>query len=182
MLSRVSPDRKGTVGAKRALSVAVVAALPLVSPNVHALSYELDNGLNVEWDTSVSYGTMWRLKDQSAALIDPASFRGTGNANFDQGLVSNRLSFITEADISGEESGAFIRAIGYYDDEVKDKDLAKEVDENHGSDVRLLDTFVYTSQDWGALRIGNQVVSWGESFFLPGISALQSPIDLSKFN
>ncbi|MEH6579766.1 MAG: DUF1302 family protein [Amphritea sp.] len=181
MLSRVPRGCQVTVSAKSALAIAIAVSLPLLHSTAHATSFELENGLNVEWDSSISYGTMWRINDQSEKLLaDPT--RDDGNRNFDQGLVSNRISFITEADISGEDSGVFVRASGFYDDEAKDKNLSDAADELHGSDIKLLDAFYYTSQDWGSVRVGNQVVSWGESFFLPGLSALQSPIDLTKFN
>ncbi|WP_432474733.1 DUF1302 domain-containing protein [Amphritea sp. HPY] len=181
MLSRVSRGYQIPVSAKSVLAIAIAVSLPLLPSTAHATSFELKNGLNVEWDSSISYGTMWRLEDQSAKLLtDPV--RDDGDRNFDQGLVSNRISFITEADISGENSGVFARASGFYDDEVKDKNLSDGADELHGSNIKLLDAFYYTSQDWGSVRVGNQVVSWGESFFLPGLSALQSPIDLTKFN
>ena len=181
MLSELIEESQISNSVKRALAIAITTSLPLLSLSAHSTEFKLDNGLEVEWDSSVSYGIMYRLGDQSAKLIaDPT--RDDGNRNFDKGIVSSRFSFMTEADISGEDSGVFIRATGFYDDEVKDKNLSDAADKLHGSDIKLLDAFYYTSQDWGSIRIGNQVVSWGESFFLPGLSALQSPIDITKFN
>ena len=181
MLSELIKESQISNSVKRALAIAITTSLPLLSLSAHSTEFKLDNGLEVEWDSSVSYGIMYRLGDQSAKLIaDPT--RDDGNRNFDKGIVSSRFSFMTEADISGEDSGVFIRATGFYDDEVKDKNLSDAADKLHGSDIKLLDAFYYTSQDWGSIRIGNQVVSWGESFFLPGLSALQSPIDITKFN
>jgi len=181
MLSELIKESQISNSVKRALAIAITTSLPLFSVSAHATDFQLDNGLKVEWDSSVSYGMMYRLGDQSTKLLaDPNAV--AGNNNFDKGVVSNRFSFSTEADISGENSGVFIRATGFYDKEVKDLNLPDDVDELHGSDIKILDFFYYNTQDWGSIRIGNQVVSWGESFFLPGLSALQSPIDITKFN
>lgn len=181
MLSKFSTGCKAPAIARSKLALAIAATLPLLAPVAEAAEHTLDNGLTVEWDLDLSYGAMYRLKDQSSDLLDDPT-RDNGNRNFNQGIVSSRTSFFAEMDVSGEDSGVFLRANGFYDSEVKDLNLPDEVDEIHGSDVKLLDAFYYANFDWGNIRVGNQVVSWGESFFLPGLSALQSPIDLTKFN
>jgi hypothetical protein len=57
----------------------------------------------------------------------------------------------------------------------------------HKSRVELLDAFFYTNFDIGeqsaSLRVGRQVVSWGESLALyGGVSSAQGAIDVSKTN
>ena len=181
MLSKLSTRCMTPAISRSKLALAIAATLPLLAPVTQAAEHSLDNGLTVEWDLDLSYGAMYRLKGQSPDLLDDST-RDNGNRNFDKGIVSSRTSFFAEMDISGEDSGIFLRANGFYDSEVKDLNLADDVDEIHGSDVKLLDAFYYANFDWGNIRIGNQVVSWGEGLFLPSLSALQSPIDLTKFN
>lgn len=61
------------------------------------------------------------------------------------------------------------------------------IQDYHKSRVELLDAFFYTNFDLGeqsgSLRVGRQVVSWGESLALyGGISSAQGAIDVSKTN
>lgn len=59
--------------------------------------------------------------------------------------------------------------------------------EQHGDDIELLDAFFYTSFNVGELpvtfRLGRQVVSWGESIFVPnGINFANGPVDASRLD
>lgn len=68
-----------------------------------------------------------------------------------------------------------------------DFDANKGIKDYHISRVEFLDAFVYSTFDIGeqsaSLRVGDQVVSWGESLALyGGISSAQGPLDVSKAN
>jgi hypothetical protein len=109
-----------------------------------------------------------------------------GNLNYDQGdLISNPLKFTSDIAFNGPTWGAFMRVTGFYDFENADnRNLSKVAKEFVGEDFRLLDAYVYKDFDIGnqiaSVRLGRQVVSWGESTFIQqGINVI-NPVDVSK--
>jgi len=127
-----------------------------------------------------------------------------GNRNFKRGsAVNNRLSLLGELDLHRGSFGGVLRASGFYDAAyhgANDNDspstinksgdphaFTDEVRRRHGERVRLLDAYVYGDVEPapGAklnLRLGRQVVAWGESLFFSGIAAAQGIADATKAN
>lgn len=110
-----------------------------------------------------------------------------GNRKWDRGDVfSNAVKYTGELSFTyGEHFGGFMRGTAFYDFENQRRDdisdLAKE---KVGKDSQLLDMFVYSNFSMGSVdssvRLGRQVVSWGESTFIQqGINVI-NPIDVSK--
>jgi hypothetical protein len=195
--------------AKRALMTSVALALAVsVSSNVQAIEFSKGE-VSGSFDTTVSYGVQWRADDLDPdnvghAYHEPLAFLWTnamrreatgkwsvnndnGNRNYPNGgdLISNTLKFTSELDISWRNYGFFTRFMGFYDFENTDKDfLPEEADERVGKDVRLLDLYIWGSNavgdhffDW---RVGQQVVSWGESTFIQGGINVINPVDVSR--
>jgi hypothetical protein len=84
---------------------------------------------------------------------------------------------VSEVSLSYRSIGAFIRGSGLYDVDVEDGNtertpLTEHAEDIVGSYTRLLDAFAFAKFDLGAmpaeLRLGRQVVSWGESTFIQG--------------
>lgn len=127
-----------------------------------------------------------------------------GDRNFKRGaLINNRISALGELKVSRGETGLMIRGSGFYDDVYRhgnDNDspgtVNKAGDPNAftdgarkymGSRARLLDTYVFGSFNLGesnrlTVRLGDQVVQWGESVFFPNIAGAQGPADATKAN
>lgn len=136
------------------------------------------------WNTTLSYGQLWRVENRDARLIGTADGGiarsvnyDDGNLNYDKGIVSNAAKFVTEFSLSRDNIGLFVRASGLYDYEVEEGDTKRtpisDTGKNlAGSYLRLLDAFVYGRWDLGGheldLRAGNMVVNWGESTFIQG--------------
>ncbi|WP_432470110.1 DUF1302 domain-containing protein [Amphritea sp. HPY] len=177
----------------------IVAGLALGASSAHALSFELENGVTIDWDTTLKYDAQWRMEDQDKTLLETSLSAGNGflrddgNLNFDKhDMTQNRVSFSTEADINAGNYGAFLRARGWYDEVYDDDSLAaanfqQDGIDQHKSEIEMLDAFIYGDIEIGErslnLRIGDQVVSWGESLALyGGISSAQGPIDATKAN
>ena len=88
-------------------------------------------------------------------------------------MFSRALKALTEISLNYRGVGAFVRASALYDDAAADtqrtelSSKSKDLVENY---VRLLDAFVYAKFDLGKMaaevRLGRQVVSWGESTFI----------------
>jgi hypothetical protein len=127
-----------------------------------------------------------------------------GNRNFKRGsAVNNRFSLLGELDLHRGAFGGVLRASAFYDGAyhgANDNDspgtinksgdpnaFTSEVQRLHGRRARLLDAYVYGSVDPTPttnlnVRVGRQVVAWGESLFFSGIAAAQGIVDATKAN
>jgi hypothetical protein len=110
-----------------------------------------------------------------------------GNLNYDDGdLFSNAVKLTSELGLNWGDSGAFLRASYFYDFENEGRDnLSEEALEKVGSDFQLLDAFFFHNfsigeNSNGTVRLGRQVVSWGESTFIQNGINVINPIDVSK--
>ena len=195
---------------KRKLLPAALTASLLALGCTTANAIEFSSG---EWsgsfDTTISYGAIWRagdLKDDGAGkayfntlivAADNAQKREApgrwsvnnddGNRNYPDGgdLVANTLKFTSELDVRYKNYGAFTRFMGFYDFENHDKDfLSDEAIKRVGKDIRLLDLYVWGENEVGDRflnwRLGRQVVSWGESTFIQGGINVINPVDVSR--
>ena len=162
-------------------SLPIVAALGLASPAAYAWDFQNDAGtFSGSWDTTLTYGTAWRIESRDCRLIaiaDGGCGRSPniddGNLNYSTDMYSQALKALTELSLNYRNVGAFVRASALYDDAAGDtqrtplSDSSEELVESY---VRLLDAFVYAKFDLGSmgaeLRLGRQVVSWGESTFI----------------
>ena len=126
-----------------------------------------------------------------------------GDRNFKSGsLINNRISTLIEANLHHDNYGAFVRGDGFYDQAYHhptDNDSPDTVNRTganneftpdakyfQGNRVRLLDAYVYGDWNLGGtdlnVRLGRQVVAWGEGLFFPNISGAQGPADATKAN
>jgi uncharacterized protein DUF1302 len=150
------------------------------------------------WDTTVSYGRTHRVQKPAAELIG-ISNGGTalsnngddGNLNYaDVGVISNTVKFTTELEVNYRNFGAFVRGTGFKDtqaDDINDGQrtpLADKTIRLNGENVSLLDAYVWGNFDIGnmpfSLRVGEQVISWGESTFIQNSINVINPVDVSK--
>ncbi len=93
-------------------------------------------------------------------------------------MYSKVLKGVTELSLNYKDrAGIFVRGDGLYDFQVMNEDtertpLSHEAKNLVGSYTRLLDAFGFWRFDLGKmpseLRLGQQVVSWGESTFIQG--------------
>jgi len=194
---------------KQCLAAALALAL-MGSVATTAQAFEFSSGeWSGSLDTTISYGASWRLKDYDPTMVgkqannplvfsmDKLSQRdviGRWSANGDDGnlnypdkgdLISHALKATVELDVRFRNFGGFARATGFYDFENADKEgLSDLAQERVGGEVRLLDAYIYGNHQPGDhflnWRLGKQVVSWGESTFIPGGINVINPVDISK--
>ncbi len=121
-----------------------------------------------------------------------------GNLNYEKGDVINApLQILSDFAISKGDLGAFVRVKAWYDVAMEKKNRpygnadngyakGKELSDSSQPDllkysgIALLDAYVYNTFDVGTplqIRLGNQVVNWGESLFVQGINQL-NPVNL----
>ena len=128
------------------------------------------------------------------------------NRNFDQwDLINNKVTALADIEFNYKSAGVFVRPKAFYDhvymtDNANDNpetnnafvggligasdEWPDEIEDIHGRNAEILDLFGYYSFYLGDreidIRVGKQVISWGESLLIVGgISTAQSVIDAS---
>ncbi len=159
---------------------------------------EFDYGdVHGSFDTTVSYGQSHRVQSRAHELIGVAN-GGTGfsvngddgNLNYDTGLISSTLKFTSELELRYKNFGAFLRGTGFRDFQNDDPNdtvrtpLSSQAIDLVGEDLKLLDAYVWAGFDFGNspvdIRLGEQVISWGESTFIQNGINIINPVDVSK--
>ncbi len=147
-------------------------------------------------DITVSHGFTFRVDDRDKNLIGSSNGGSAtsvntddGNLNYDTGIVSNASKFIGELDLNYRNFGAFARVHGLFDFENQNGDRARnelspEAKDLIGKDFEVLDLYLTGSFDLGVaavdLKLGNHVISWGESTFIQNSINVINPFDVTK--
>jgi hypothetical protein len=153
----------------------------------------------------------WDFGQKFAYLTNPdtviAQNMDDGNNNFDTGLVSNRVTALVDIEIRKDNYGAFVRAKAFYDQLYANRhtamdetgyltmnnapttprgDFPDETEDENGAHAEFLDAYAYASFDVAErvldLRVGSQMINWGEATFFPGINGMQNRFDASVAN
>lgn len=180
------------------LAGAISLATCMCAP-VHALNFNIGE-IEGQFDSSLSVGASWSLRGADPKLIGEnnggeglVSATDDGRQNFKKGETFSKIfKGIHDLELKYGESGLFLRGKYWYDFELKDESrLFKEIDDHNrkegaqASGAELLDAFFYHSYVIGELpgtvRLGKQVVSWGESTFIQGGINSINPVDVSAF-
>ncbi len=190
-----------------AMASALFGAVALAPTSVSAFSFDPDK-LKLGIDTTVSWGLSVRAEERDPMMIAigtnaelfgteisatqrPIGMRSSngddGTVNYDQwDIFSNTVKVTSEMLLDYGNYGAFARGSAAYDFHVMNADfLSDSVRQLAGRTVDLLDAYVYGSWDVGdrniSARIGNQVLSWGESTFIFNGLNIINPLDITKF-
>ena len=164
---------------------------------VNAQDEDSGDGYEVNVGTNISYGIIYRMEDRHPAYEGTPGLPGNtqypnnddGNRNYDKGLVSSVMKVTSEIDISKDDAGFFTRFTGFIDFKNQDgelpyKNLSPKAKELVGSGVKLLDFYGYKNFEvgdvYGDVRVGNMVVNWGESTFVPNGINVVNPFDVSR--
>jgi len=180
------------------LPLAVSLASTLASP-AFAVSFNIGE-IEGQFDSSLSVGASWSTANPNKNLIGVnnggkglSQTSDDGHLNFKKGETFSKIfKGIHDLELKYGDTGVFVRGKYWYDFELKDenrefKDISdsnrKEGAKSAGSE--LLDAFVYHNyaigDQPGSVRLGKQVVSWGESTFIGGGINAINPIDVSAF-
>ncbi len=163
--------------------------------DVPASAFQFEKGdLQGSLDTTLSYGLRWRVQGRDKDIIgltnggNAFSVNGdNGNLNYGTGLVNNAPKITSDLELNYLNFGAFVRGSAFYDFQMengskKKIELTDDAMDLVGSDAKILDAYLSGNFDIADLpleiRVGDQVVSWGEgTFFQGGINAI-NPIDV----
>jgi len=154
-------------------------------------------GISGAFDTTVTVGADFRAAEPSKDLI---GFQNggrqfsintdNGNQNFDNGEpVAASVKVTHEVDARWRNYGFFGRFYYFYDfalmlNEKRRYPLTEGAKDYSGRNIKLLDAYLTADfEPFGrplTIRLGNQVLSWGESTFIQfGINVV-NPVDVSK--
>jgi hypothetical protein len=177
-----------------ALAIALGAAAP-----VQAVTFNIGE-IEGQLDSSLSVGASWSMRSADRELIGEANggtgFTQTGDdgrLNFKKGETFSKIfKGIHDLELKYGDTGVFVRGKYWYDFELKDESrLWKDIDDSNrkqaaqSSGAEILDAFVYHNYAIadlpGSVRLGKQVVSWGESTFIGNSINAINPIDAAAF-
>ncbi|APV48378.1 hypothetical protein BWI17_00955 [Betaproteobacteria bacterium GR16-43] len=170
------------------LALALAAAGPAA-----AYQFKMDNGITANVDTTLSYGAAFRAQGAERQLIGIANGGTTRSVNEDDGdlnykrdrAFSNAVKATVDVEVKWGRWGFFGRGLAFYDFENADSDkLGPTGKDRLGKDVVGLDGFfsgTFEPMDKKlAVRVGRQVISWGESTFIQNGINVINPVDVSK--
>lgn len=156
-----------------------------------------DAALTGSLDTTVTLGAALRVQDRDPDLVGVVNGGNAnsinnddGNLNFDRGDFTSLSAKVThELDVSWRQFGFFGRVLYFYDAAImkldpERTDFTEEAKDEAGRDFELRDAYLTGDFELAdrplSLRIGNQVIGWGESTFIQnGINSI-NPVDVTK--
>lgn len=178
----------------RAGRLAIAALFVLSASASHAVSFESESGeVKGSFDTTLSLGAAWRMQERDPALIGISNggtsrsvLEDDGNLNYNKGgAIYSAVKATHEFDVDYQNYGVFLRGTYFFDPVNDDKNfLGPEARDRLTSDAKLLDAYVRGNFDVAGrglgVRLGSQVVSWGESTFIPNGINVVNPVDVAK--
>ena len=178
------------VPCRLALSAAAAVALT-------AKAVEFENGvIEGSIDTTLSYGASIRTSDPSADYIGIANGGNRYSVNgddaslhYESGLFSSVAKGTHDLELGFkklQEVSLFMRGTYFVDFENirGDSPLSDAAKREVGRDMELLDAFISYDLPTAMpvnIRLGNQVLNWGESTFIQNGINVINPIDVTKF-
>ncbi|QKE64120.1 DUF1302 domain-containing protein [Aquipseudomonas campi] len=179
---------------------ALAAAVALsCAAEVQAVSFNIGE-VEGQLDSSLSVGASWSTKSADPDLIGVnnggqglSQTTDDGRLNFKKGETFSKIfKGIHDLELKYGDTGVFARGKYWYDFELKDEQrLFKDIDDHNrkegaqSSGAEILDAFVYhnyaIADQPGSVRLGKQVVSWGESTFIQNSINAINPVDVSAF-
>jgi len=183
----------------RACSIALIALSAAYSSNSFADAVTLENGDQVQWTADMSMGGIWRTMNANPALYSKPYHGTAGDGNQDGDLnyakgdsVSSPLTISGEFQYKHDAFGLVIGGKAWYDYTLENKTVpvgsanngfvanTKLDDTGYASLSRfsgvafnnayLFNTFDTFDDKPLTIKLGDQVVNWGESLFIPGIN------------
>ncbi|TWB21235.1 uncharacterized protein DUF1302 [Nitrospirillum amazonense] len=186
------------------VSVAALGTSLFASMPARALDFS-SGDLQGSFNTTLTFGGLIRVQERDKNLVGKANGgnassinQDNGDLNYGTGLVSSTGRMTNELKLDYDNIGFFSRATFLYDPINNDANstsgartgaftLSSTARDQTAAYARLLDAYAYGNFDLGggtslSMRVGNQVLSWGESTFIPnGINAI-NPVDVSALH
>lgn len=172
---------------------------------MQAQAFEIDTGPNVttSLESVAEYTSVYRTSSPEHIERGGQNVftnNNDGSEYYDTGFVSNEFKLTSELHVRTEQDGLFVRGTAWYDTQIMDNDPSgdrfathnTDSDERYPSDLknraghraRLLDAYLYTNRYVGempySLRLGRQVINWGEGiYYSDGLNVI-NPVDIGR--
>lgn len=171
-----------------ALAIAIGLSIPQLASAVNFNIGDIEG----QFDSNISIGASWSTQSPKTSLMHSAS-SDDGRRNFEKGKTFSKIfKGIHDLELKYRDSGLFVRGKYWYDFELKDEDRAfKDISDHNRKEgaksagAELMDAFLYHNymidEMPGSVRLGKQVVSWGESTFIQGGINTINPVDVAAF-
>jgi hypothetical protein len=193
---------------KKLLAAAITTALFTHSAAAAEFYFGEDDDISLQITSRLSIGSSWRLQDADPYYIGKTnggigntSTTDDGNLNFGKNdAFSQIIKGSHDFNLTKGNIGAFVRVKYWHDFELSDGDrphgnsgngytpgepLSDEgfTDFGQFSGIELMDAYIFGAFDIGDVpldvRLGRQVVSWGESTFIQGGLNSSNPFDVN---
>lgn len=146
------------------------------------------------FDTTFSGGLLYRVNPPDRNYYGTANGglqnsvnADDGNLNFDSGLVSSLVKGSHDLQLKWNDVSVFARGYYFWDTKADDTQrtvLSEQARQRTVRGSEMLDLYIATTFETGGipidLRFGRQVLSLGESTFIPNGINVVNPVDLSK--
>ncbi len=167
-----------------------------------ATRVNLGTDTTLDYTFTLGYGLGMRTRAPSGNLLTPENINGDdGDRNFAKNkLIENQVSLLGEVNLKHDDWGVFVRADTFYDQAYQHSNyndapftvnhggtynnFTEQANYWAGGRTQLLAAYVYNTFRLGGtslnVKVGDQVVAWGESLFFPNIAGAQGPADATK--
>ncbi len=170
-----------------------------VNFNIGDVEAQLDSQISIGMSVSTADADKRFIHNATAVDGEPQGGKAVartsddGRLNYEKGDIFSKIfRGVHDLELRYGNSGAFVRGKYWYDFETKDGSQEfYNIDDSgrpplvKGAGVALLDAFVYHNyfigNNPGNIRLGRQVVSWGESTFIGNSINSINPIDVAAF-
>jgi hypothetical protein len=192
------PGRRTTA----TLSTLAAALLSCASTAYAGDTINLGADTTLDYTFTLGYGIGMRTRAPSGNLLTPANINGDdGDRNFAANkLIENQVNVLGEANLQHGSWGFFVRADAFYDQAYQHSNYNDApFTVNHtgtynnftndaqwwaGGHPTLLAAYAYNTFNIGStslnVKLGDQVLAWGESLFFANIAGAQGPADATK--
>jgi len=185
------------VRAAGAIVLAGILALVFTAPAEGIDLSGKSSNFSLNLDVTLSWGARYRTEDPDLAIIATSAggtaFGGNGddgNQNFEKGtIVSNTPKATIDFSFASNPNkthrfGFFVRGSAFYDfalerDCCARTELTQEALDWAGNRTELLDAYAWWDFGVGEIRVGRQVLNWGESTFIQGGISVINAVDVS---
>ncbi|MBV7570488.1 DUF1302 domain-containing protein [Pseudomonas sp. PDM27] len=185
-----------------------LAILAVLTGPACATTFDLNEDWSLSTKTSLSLGSSWSTQNPDKSLMTRANALQAQGVNANGSSVSaddNRLNFekgdpisqlfkgLTDFSLDGQGQGAFLRFKYWYDHAYETGNgRFKDFDDSGWDDLskfkgfQVLDAYVWKDFQVAEhplnVKVGNQVLSWGEALLIQNGINVINPLDISAFN
>lgn len=189
---------------KRSTARLLFWSLLSAPPIACAFSFETPvDGLDASLDSIAEYSAMLRTGKSERIVRGGQNLfanANDGSEYYARGLVASEFKLTSELHLKYQDNGLFLRGSAWYDTQLMDHPPSggafalhnTDSDEHFPSDLRnrlghgsrLLDAYVYGNREIDGmpvnLRLGRQVINWGEGIYYADGLNVANPIDVGR--